>query len=276
MSNKGLRYNQGKNRLSLVPTSAIEGIGEVLTYGANKYTVRDDKGNVLIDGANNWRKGLPWLEVIDSLERHLAAFKKGEDNDVESNLLHIDHLLTNAAFLKEFYKIYPQGDNRLHPYLNTKRIGLDIDEVLADFIGHWTKHHGQEIPETWNFDRNIKQKFESLKDDKNFWMSVPVLTKPQNIPFEPTCYITSRWIDNSWTEEWLDKHGFPQRPVFSVKNGSKVDVAKEQKLDLFVDDRFENFVEMNNAGICCYLFDAPHNQRYNVGYKRIKDLNDIL
>lgn len=275
MSDKGLRYNQGKNRLSLVPTSAIEGIGEVLTYGANKYTVKDEQGNVLIDGANNWRKGLPWTEVIDSLKRHLAAFEKGDDYDIESNCLHIDHLLTNAAFIKEFYKIYPQGDNRLHSYLNTKRIGLDIDEVLANFIGHWTKYHGQEIPETWNFDRHIKQKFESLKDDKEFWMSIPVLTKPQDIPFEPTCYITSRWVDNSWTEEWLDKHGFPQRPVFSVKNGSKVDVAKEQKLDLFVDDRFENFVEMNNAGICCYLFDAPHNRRYDVGYKRIKSLKDI-
>ena len=273
MKEQGLRYNNGKNRLSLVPTSAIEGIGQVLTYGANKYTVRDEKGNILVNGANNWRKGLPWMEVVDSLERHLSQFLKGEDVDPESNCMHIDHLLTNAAFLKEFYTIFPEGDNRIHPYLNTKRIGLDIDDVLADFTGHWSRYHGQEIPESWNFDRNINAKFDLLKDDKDFWMSIPVKTKPRNINFEPACYITSRWIPNEWTEEWIDKNGFPQRPVFTVKKEPKSVVALEQKLDYYIDDRFENFVELNKAGVCCFLFDASHNQRYKVGYKRIYDLN---
>jgi len=293
MSDKGRRYNKNKNRVELIPTFAKNQLADVYTKGAHKYSIYKDKFGVdilgkdipfekrsdyeLIDDASaNWRKGLPWMETIGSVERHIEAWKAGEDVDEELQTLHLANAAWGLFTLLEFYKIYPQGDNRLHSYLNTKRIGLDIDEVLADFIGHWTKYHGQEIPETWNFDRNIKQKFESLKDDKNFWMSVPVLTKPQDIPFEPTCYITSRWIDNSWTEEWLDKHGFPQRPVFSVKNGSKVDVAKEQKLDLYVDDRFENFVEMNNAGVCCYLFDAPHNRRYDVGYKRIKSLKELL
>lgn len=273
---RGLRYNQGKNRLSLVPTSAVEGIGEVLTYGANKYTVKDDKGNILIDGANNWRKGMPWGEVIDSLKRHLTAFEKGEDHDIESNCMHIDHLLTNAAFLKEFYKIYPEGDNRVHTYLNRKRIGLDLDDVCCDFTGHWTKYHGQEIPETWNFDRNIREKFKALEDNRDFWMSMPVKTKPSDIHFEPHCYITARHLPVEISIDWLDMHGFPQRPVFSIGSKPKSVVAKEQKLDYFIDDRFENFVEMNNAGICCFLLDAPHNRRYNVGFKRIKNVNDIL
>lgn len=273
---RGLRYNQGKTRLSLVPNSAIEGIGQVLTYGANKYTVKDDKGNILVDGANNWRKGMPWGEVLDSLKRHLLAFEKGEDVDIESNCLHIDHLLTNAAFLKEFYKIYPEGDNRVHSYLGRKRIGLDIDEVLADWIGHWCKYHGQEIPETWNFDRNIKEKFDQLNSNKDFWLSIPVKTKPQDIHFEPHCYITARYVPVEWTIEWLDKNGFPQRPVFSVGKEPKSVIALQQKLDIYIDDRFENFVKMNNAGVCCFLLDAPHNRRYEVGFKRIKNINDIL
>lgn len=77
--------------------------------------------------------------------------------------------------------------------------------------------------------------------------------------------------------EWLDKNGFPAVPVYSVGHGvSKVDVAKRSGIDIFVDDRYENFVELNQNGICCFLFDAPHNQRYNVGYKRIKSLNDLI
>ena len=54
-----------------------------------------------------------------------------------------------------------------------------------------------------------------------------------------------------------------------------VAAAKDAKIDIYVDDRFTNFVELNKAGICCYLFDAPHNQRYSVGYKRIKNLSEL-
>ena len=108
-----LRYNQNKLRVSLVPVSAIEGIASVLTYGANKYTVKDEEGHVIIDGANNWRSGSNWTSVIDSLERHLLAFKRGEDRCSESGELHIDHLMCNAAFLKEFYRIHPDKDDRI-------------------------------------------------------------------------------------------------------------------------------------------------------------------
>lgn len=261
---EGLRYNEGKSRYDLIPAFAQEQYAKVLTRGAEKYAER------------NWELGMKWSKVIASLERHLQAIKRGEDFDIETGLLHSAHVMCNAAFLTEYYKIFPQGDDRPHQYLRTSKIGLDIDEVLADWVGHWTRYHGQEVPETWNFDRSIGEKFRKLKDDKEFWLSIPVKTNPSDIHFEPHCYITSRSIPKEWTEEWLDKNGFPTMPVYSVGiNQSKVEVAKESGIDIFVDDRFENFVELNNAGICCYLFDAPHNQRYKVGHKRIKSLADL-
>jgi 5'(3')-deoxyribonucleotidase len=277
---KGLRYNEGKTRLGLIPTSAIEGIGKVLTYGANKYTVKDADGNIVIDGANNWKKGLPWMEVIDSLERHLTAFKNGEDIDPESNCYHVDHLLTNAAFLKEFYKIYPQGDNRPHKYLKMPRIGLDIDEVLCDWVGGWMELRGiKERPHSWLFDRAISEEFKKMEAEgtlKDFMLSLKPLIDPRDLPFEPTCYITARHCDNMISQEWLDMHGFPTAPVFSTGNKCKSDIAKEMKLDIFVDDNFKNFVNLNNAGVCCYLWDAPHNKKYNVGFKRIYSLNELV
>lgn len=261
---EGLRFNKGKTRLDLIPAFAQEKYAEVLTKGAEKYAER------------NWEKGMKWSNVLASLKRHTLAFEKGEDFDKETGLLHTAHIQCNAAFLTEYYNTYPQGDDRPHKYLNRAKIGLDIDEVLADWVGHWTKLHGQEVPENWNFDRDIGEKFNSLKDDKEFWMSIPVKTKPEDINFEPHCYITSRSIPKEWTEEWLDKNGFPTMPVYSIGvNECKVDVAKNSGINVYVDDRFKNFVDLNNAGICCYLFDAPHNQRYDVGYKRIKTLNDL-
>lgn len=261
---EGLRYNEGKLRYDLLHPIAQKGLVSVLTFGASKYEAR------------NWEKGLSWTSTIASMKRHLAAIEAGEDYDPESGLLHIDHVQCNAHFLSAYYKIAPQFDDRRHKYLSRPKIGLDIDEVLADWVGHWTKHHGQEVPETWNFDRDIKAKFEQLKDDKEFWLSIPVKTSPSDIGFEPHCYITSRSIPKEWTEEWIDKNGFPTMPVYSVGFGeSKVQIAQKSGIDIFVDDRYENFVELNNGGICTYLFDAPHNQRYDVGHKRIYSLKEL-
>jgi uncharacterized HAD superfamily protein len=101
--------------------------------------------------------------------------------------------------------------------------------------------------------------------------------KGKDIPFEPHCYITSRPCSVETTIKWLDDNGFPTKPVYCVGVGqSKVDVAKEAGVDIFVDDAFDNFKTLNAAGICCFLWDTPHNQRYQVGFKRIHSLNDIL
>jgi hypothetical protein len=156
---------------------------------------------------------------------------------------------------------------------------LDIDEVIADFVGALRKKFPDQITHTpvyWH-DYVLGQWFEEIKIDRDFWMSIEPKINPLELPFEPHCYITSRTIDTETTVQWLRKIGFPEAPVFTVGHGvSKVEAAKVSGIDIFVDDRYENFVELNAAGICTYLFDAPHNRRYSVGYKRIKSLNELL
>lgn len=261
----GLRFNEGKPRFDLIHPWANEQMVNVLTIGANKYSHR------------NWENGMAWTTVVASLKRHLNAFEKGEDYDPETGELHMAHIACNAHFLTAYYKIYPQGDDRPHNYLSQPKIGLDIDEVIADWIGAWTEKYGMTTPEFWNFDLNIGEKFKMVKDDKDFWMGIKPKIDPRSLPFEPHCYITSRIIPTEWTEEWLEKNGFPTMPVYTVgHNESKVEVARKSGIDIFVDDRYENFVELNKAGICTFLMDAPHNQRYDVGFKRIKNLKEIV
>lgn len=265
MDGEGKRFNQGKTRHDLIPAFAQEEYGKVLSMGAEKY------------GERNWEKGMLWGKVISSACRHLEAIKNGEDYDKESGLLHSAHLMCNAAFLTEYYKIFPQGDDRPHWWRSYPKIGLDIDEVLADFVGHYNKKFNIEtVAENWNFDPNIKERIEELSDDYEFWSSIPAKIDPSEIPFEPHVYITSRSCPTEWTAEWLEKNGFPTRPVYTVgQDRSKVDVALGAGIDWFVDDRFENFVSLNKAGICCFLWDAPHNQRYHVGHRRIKSFHDM-
>lgn len=261
---KGLRFNEGKPRYDLIPAFAQEQYANVLTKGAAKYAER------------NWELGMKWSKVLASLERHLAAIKKGEDYDKETGLLHSAHIMCNAAFLTEYYKIFPQGDDRPHTYLKPVKIGLDIDEVLADFVGAMLNRFPEMKDRSlyWN-DPHIMDNFAKIKEDEEFWLNIPA--KSNNLPFEPHCYITSRPISSEVTEKWLKSNGFPKATIYTIGHGqSKVETAKASGIDIFVDDRYENFVELNKNGVFCYLFDAPHNQRYDVGFKRIFSLNNLI
>lgn len=266
---EGLRFNEGKTRHDLVPAYAQEQYARVLTAGAAKYADR------------NWEKGMEWSKVLSSMKRHILAFERGEDFDPETGLLHMAHVMCNAAFMTEYYKIYPQGDDRPHTYLDLPKIGLDIDEVICNWIEPWINKWGiKDTPTSWYFDRKIRERFAEMEKDgtlNDFYSDLPPLMSGKDLPFEPHCYITSRPVPTEVTERWLDAHGFPARPVITVGiGGSKVEAAKESGIDIFVDDSFSNFKALNEAGICCYLFDAPHNQRYNVGHKRIKSLDELM
>jgi hypothetical protein len=263
---EGLRFNEGKLRYDLVPAFAQQEYVKVLTAGSLKYAER------------NWEKGMLWSNVIASLKRHLAAIELGEDYDKETGLLHSSHIMCNAAFLTEYYKIFPQGDDRSLPYLKDIKIGLDIDEVLCSWVEAWTQKFGYPIPDSWHFSYKNKEHFESMSSQEmnDFYLSIPAKISPKELNFEPHCYITSRSVPIELTQQWLQNNGFPAVKVYSVGiHKSKVDVAKESGIDIFVDDAYHNFIELNKAGICTYLLSAPHNIKYSVGHKRINSLKDL-
>lgn len=77
---EGLKYDQDKPRMELLDADALTGLATVLTFGAKKYA------------ANNWRSGISNSRLIAALLRHLFAIMRGEYNDPESGLPHIDHV----------------------------------------------------------------------------------------------------------------------------------------------------------------------------------------
>jgi hypothetical protein len=290
----GRRYSEGKTRMALFPAWAYEQICKVYTKGADKYTVHDDEGNIIDSGDNNWMNGMDWSVPMNSMERHYNSFKKGNDFDFDPNcidcrngdcmnhtgLYHMAQVAWNAIALLEFYRTYPQGDNRVKNYLTMPKIGLDIDEVLCDWVNAWrSRFNIENVATSWFFDREIRNRFEQMREDNeldDFYLNLDPHFHGSELPFEPHCYITSRPVDSEVTMKWLDQHGFPTKPVHTVGTGqSKVDVAKESGIDIFVDDSYDNFVQLNNAGIFTYLYDAPHNHKYEVGHHRIKSLSDI-
>jgi hypothetical protein len=96
----GLKYDSGKPPLSLIDRHALEAIGQVLAFGAQKYA------------AHNWRKGIVYSRLIDAALRHLYAFADGEDNDPESGLSHVAHAGCCVIFLLGLMHAKPEMDDR--------------------------------------------------------------------------------------------------------------------------------------------------------------------
>ena len=70
----------------------------VLMFGTIKYS------------ANNWKQGLKYTEILESMQRHMNAFIEGEDDDPDSKLNHVGHILCNAMFLSYMFLFKKDGE----------------------------------------------------------------------------------------------------------------------------------------------------------------------
>ena len=86
----GRKYDGGKLEYGLLPAFALEETVKVLTFGAQKY----ERGN--------WQK-VPDAKrrYFDAMERHIWAWKKGEQMDPESGIHHLAHAMCCLMFLYE-------------------------------------------------------------------------------------------------------------------------------------------------------------------------------
>ncbi len=86
-SDKGLKFDDNKVRMELIPPELSEAVGTILTFGAKKYADR------------NWEKGMEWSRVYGALQRHLNSWWGGEERDPETGKSHLWHAGCCIAFL---------------------------------------------------------------------------------------------------------------------------------------------------------------------------------
>lgn len=100
----GIKYDNEKPMMDLLPMAALTEVGKVLTEGAKKYA------------SHNWRQGFKYSRLQAALLRHYSAFSEGEDHDPETELLHLAHLTCCALFLLEHQlKGYGEDDRYAKP-----------------------------------------------------------------------------------------------------------------------------------------------------------------
>ena len=86
----GRKFDGGKLRYGLLPPLALKATVEILTFGAEKYE------------PDNW-KHVPDSKrrYFDAMQRHIWAWKEGEQDDPESGKNHLAHALCCLMFLYE-------------------------------------------------------------------------------------------------------------------------------------------------------------------------------
>lgn len=102
----GVKFDDNKPALGLIPALALEAEGRVWGAGAKKYS------------ALNWHKGLLYSRILGASMRHLAAIMRGEDRDIESGEFHAAHVRCNMAMLIQFME---EGRTELDDRLKTNK-----------------------------------------------------------------------------------------------------------------------------------------------------------
>lgn len=103
----GQKFDGDKPDYTLVPPDAYRAVAEVMTAGAKKYS------------KNNW-VNLELSRVIAAMERHIEAFKSGEDYAKDSRQHHMAHAIANAMMAYHLCMNFPEQDDRIFKYILNK------------------------------------------------------------------------------------------------------------------------------------------------------------
>jgi len=132
----GMREGIGVPYFRQVPLEALAAGAAALEYGAEKYENR------------NWEKGLPWQQMIDSLQRHVHDFERGrnyDDGEKGSGLHQVCLIMASAMMLTASVIREIGEDDRLPP--------VNYDAMTAKDTAYWIQRQ-LEAARQFNEERN--------------------------------------------------------------------------------------------------------------------------
>jgi hypothetical protein len=127
----GIKFDENKTQLDLIPPALIEEVGKVMTLGAKKYA------------PYNWLKGMDFSRAYAAAQRHMNDWNKGEDNDPETGISHLAHAATCIGFLLEFQAQGLGNDDRFHKQVEKVRKTQDAVKRVSDTIAGQAISDGQ-------------------------------------------------------------------------------------------------------------------------------------
>lgn len=183
------------------------------------------------------------------------------------------------------------------------RIGVDLDDVLVDFMGEFTNicHDLFGKPEIgtkavdWEWSNfgltqdQFDQAWTKVKSVYDFWTDLEVedgVSKDrlsalawQHELFFITARVASKGASVQWQSSWWVEHNIGILYPTVLVSYDKGPLAAALKLDYFIDDRPKNCLEIKQAVPTCKvcLKDSSHNQTFShPEIVRVQDMNEFM
>jgi hypothetical protein len=115
----GVKFDQEKLRVDLLPWVSIIAVARVLSYGSKKY------------GCRNWEKGISFSRLVGAMLRHLLLWLCGQEFDKETKLPHVFHMATNAMMLVYMYSVKPEFNDIPKFDENTQKI---VEQFIEQYF----------------------------------------------------------------------------------------------------------------------------------------------
>lgn len=169
----------------------------------------------------------------------------------------IDGTLTEPFYWMK--KANEYFNTNLEPKDATK---YEIHDLLGiseeQFVEFYLKH-GEYLHSSANIRENVKETLDKLNEFTNIY------------------YVTAR--DEKMkkiTELWLKNYDLPLNKVFLLGSHNKVKKAIELECDIFIEDRYENAMELAAEGFKVILIDCKYNRKPLIdGITRVNNWNEI-
>jgi len=190
--------------------------------------------------------------------------------------------------------------------MNKIKIGIDLDEVLAEFNLLFLDYFNQTKNTNWKFKditdnhfenifdisfEEIKQILNNFSKEGHISNIIPVENSVSSIEkLSKECelfIITARpKEEDKETREWIVKNfksNFKEIYSVGISHGGKVfknkgEFVQELGLNFFIEDMIKHAIDISKRNIKVFLLDKPWNQEENLpeNIYRVKDWNEIL
>lgn len=161
----------------------------------------------------------------------------------------------------------------------TLTLGIDIDGTVTEpncFIPHLNEAFGKNL----SFDQIVQYELHPLygvsedemeawfnKNSSRIYAASPIRPEARDIlqtlsAGHQLIYISARTeSEYTTTFSWFKKHDVPYDAIHLIGSHRKIEKAREQSVQLFLEDKYDNACDLcEELSIPVILFDTPYNQ----------------
>ena len=154
-----------------------------------------------------------------------------------------------------------------------KVVALDIDDTLADFVGHMVSVYGEPVFESMS-SGSLEVMWPHIDwgtalADEILTRDMPVMDGSLELAHDLACrapiaYVTARPKELSWvTSKWLSYHGFPPAPVACLGKELKAGFLRSGMFKLIIDDNPKAMRIAQQVGAKRFCVAQPWNEDEN-------------